>query len=129
MWGFHEDAHEQVYSGNYDGQYEDHQAKFSHEFVAGAAAFEATKLYEDRQRREGVPVEHAFAKEMIAGIVGGEVDKLFETKGLDFLDRERCKREAEQQAMQNYDQHYGQYDQWHPDYSPPFDYNNDRYRY
>lgn len=129
MWGFHEDAHEQVYGGQYDGQYDDHQAKFSHEFVAGAAAFEATKLYEDRQRREGQPVSHAFAKEMLAGIAGGEVDKLFETKGLDFLDREQTRRQAVDTAVQNYDQHYGQYDQWHPDQRPPFDYQDQRYNY
>lgn len=44
------------------------------------------KFYEDRQRKEGKPVSHQFAKEMIAGLVGGEVDKLAETKGLDFIE-------------------------------------------
>lgn len=41
------DAHQQVY-----GQ-EEHEAKFSHELIGGAAAFEGMKLFEDRQRREG----------------------------------------------------------------------------
>jgi hypothetical protein len=43
------DAHQQVYG---DGGY-DNQAKFSHEIVAGGAAFEGMKLFEDHQRKEG----------------------------------------------------------------------------
>jgi len=35
----------------------------------------------------GQPVQHAFAKELLAGFAGAEADRLFETKGLDFLDR------------------------------------------
>lgn len=33
-----------------------------------------------------------------------QVDKLVETKGLDYLDREKAKRHARQQAEQMYDQ-------------------------
>jgi hypothetical protein len=120
MFGFGEDDHQQVYGG-------EHQAKFSHELVAGAASFEAMKLFEDRQRREGKPVSHAFAKEMLAGIAGGEVDKLIETKGLDYLDGERARRDATERAQMNYDQHYGQREEWHPDHPPPFDYNQYNY--
>ena len=83
--------HQEVY-GN--GGYEN-QAKFSHEVIAGGAAFEGMKLFEDHQRNEGKidssrlrkesytdgdslgkPVSHQFAKELLAGFVGGEVDKL-----------------------------------------------------
>lgn len=53
------------------------RSKFSHELVGGAAAFEATRLYEQREAREGKPQNHALAKEIIAGIAGAEVDKLF----------------------------------------------------
>lgn len=42
------DSHQEVYG---DGG---HEAKFSHELVGGAAAFEAMKLFEDKQRREGI---------------------------------------------------------------------------
>lgn len=122
MFGFHEDHHEQVYG-------EKHEGKFSHELLAGAASFEAAKLFEDRQRREGKPVSHKFAKELLAGIAGGEIDKLFETKGLDYLDRDEAKRQAQQQAVNNYDNNYGGQQEWHPESQPPFDYNNDRYRY
>ena len=56
------------------------------------------KLFEDRQRKagkancsslqihcsqslSGKPVSHEFAKELLAGIAGGEADRLAETKG------------------------------------------------
>ncbi|KAL8722174.1 MAG: hypothetical protein Q9181_007547, partial [Wetmoreana brouardii] len=46
--GESQDAHEQVYgSGGYENE-----AKFSHELIGGAAAFEGMKLFEDRQRKE-----------------------------------------------------------------------------
>ena len=52
MFGFDEscDAHQEVYgSGGYENQ-----TKFSHELIAGAAAFEGMKQWEDHQRREGM---------------------------------------------------------------------------
>ncbi|TAQ91254.1 hypothetical protein B7494_g428 [Chlorociboria aeruginascens] len=94
-----------------------HEAKFSHEALAGAASFGAFKIFEDRQRAEGKPVSHQFAKELLVGLVGGEVDKLAETKGEDFIDRERAKHHARENVEQMYDEHYGgqdQYDPWYP---------------
>lgn len=44
----------------------------------------------------GKPVSHAFAKELLAGFVGGEADKLVETKGEDFYDRERVRNQAQE---------------------------------
>lgn len=64
------------------------------------------KAYEDMERREGKPANHAMAKEILAGLVGGEVDKLFETKGLDYLDREKAKRHAIESAHEEYDNRY-----------------------
>ncbi|KDN50863.1 hypothetical protein K437DRAFT_221834, partial [Tilletiaria anomala UBC 951] len=96
-----ESSHNQVYGG------ETHESKFSHELIGGAAGFEAMKAYEDHERREGKPVNHALAKELLAGFAAAEVDKLFETKGLDFLDREKAKYHARQEAEQAYDQQYG----------------------
>lgn len=59
-------------------------------------------------------MSHAFAKELIAGIAGAEVDKLVETKGLDAIDREKAKRHAKQQAEQLYDQQHGGQDDFDP---------------
>ena len=68
---------------------EQHQARFSHELIGGAAAFAGFKAFEDHQRKEGKVVNHAFAKELLVGFAGAEIDKLAETKGEDFFDRER----------------------------------------
>jgi len=46
-------------------------------------------------------------KEILAGIAAAEVDKLFETKGLDFLDREKAKHRAIQQAHHLANEQYG----------------------
>ncbi|KAI0805755.1 hypothetical protein GGR55DRAFT_254600 [Xylaria sp. FL0064] len=110
MFGF--DESRQKRDEIYDGQ--PHESHLSHELIAGGAAFEAMKVFEDRQRSEGKPVNHQFAKEMLVGIAGAEVDKLFETKGLDALDREKAKHQAKRQAEHLYDEQYGQYDQYDP---------------
>lgn len=54
----------------------------------------------------GKPVSHQFAKELLAGFAGAEVDKLAETKGEDWFDREKTKRHAKERAEQMYDEHY-----------------------
>ncbi|RJE17770.1 cipC-like antibiotic response protein [Aspergillus sclerotialis] len=64
------------------------------------------KAWEDHQRKEGKPVKHAFAKEALAGIVGAEVDKLAETKGLDEADKLRAKEHAKKNSEHMYDEHY-----------------------
>jgi hypothetical protein len=62
----------------------------------------------------GKTVNHAFAKELLAGFVGGEVDKLAETKGLDEYDKIEARRHAKQRAENMYDDHYGNQDQYDP---------------
>ena len=39
-------------------------------------------------------------------LAGAEVDKLVETRGLDFVDKERAKRQAQDHAVQAYDEQY-----------------------
>lgn len=110
--------------------------KLSHELIAGAGAFAAFKTFEDHQRNEGKlapfnnypavtnrrtgkPVSHQFAKELLAGFAGAEVDKLAETKGEDFFDKERSKHEAKKKAEAMYDDHYGGQDQYDPQNQAP----------
>ena len=68
-------------------------------------------------------MSHAFAKELLAGFVGGEVDKLAETRGMDEYEREKAHRKAKENAENMYDQHYVQgqnADQYDPNqYSAP----------
>ncbi|CAK4033015.1 Hypothetical predicted protein [Lecanosticta acicola] len=116
MFGFGEarDQYQQSY-GSDDGN----KAELSHEVLAGGASFAAMKMFEDHQRKEGKPVSHQFAKELIAGFAGAEVDKLAETKGADYIDREKAKRQARDNAEQLYDQQYGGNDQFDPDQHRP----------
>lgn len=47
------------------------------------------------------------AKEILAGFAGAEADRLIETKGEDFYDREKFRHHAKQQAEHLYDQRMG----------------------
>ncbi|DBA98932.1 hypothetical protein WJX77_000924 [Trebouxia sp. C0004] len=106
-FGHNEHANEE----NYDQVYnQPHEGSMTHEALGGAAAFAAMRAYEKHQAANGQPPSHQFAKELIAGIAGAEVDKLVETKGLDYVDREKAKRHAKQQAEQIYEQQYGNRD-------------------
>lgn len=51
-------------------------------------------------------MSHAFAKEAIAGLVGAEVDKLAETKGMDEVDKIKAREHAKKNAHEMYDEHY-----------------------
>lgn len=44
----------------------------------------------------GKPESHEKAKEIMAGFAGAFIDREAETKGLDFLDREKAKHHARQ---------------------------------
>lgn len=48
------------------------------------------------------------------GLVGAEVDRLAETKGMDFYDKERAQHKAKENARDLYDSHYGGQDQYDP---------------
>ncbi|KAJ5335547.1 hypothetical protein N7452_007950 [Penicillium brevicompactum] len=74
---------------------EEHDPSFIHELIAGAASYEAAKAYEDHVAENGNPESHAQAKEIMAGFAGAFIDREIETKGLDFIDRERAKRQAQ----------------------------------
>jgi len=82
-----------------------HEAHISHELIGGAAAFEAAKAYEEHVAANGRPDSHAKAKELLAGFAGAFIDREVETRGLDFIDKEKAKRHAKEQyedASQNY---------------------------
>ncbi|KAJ6022222.1 hypothetical protein N7540_007726 [Penicillium herquei] len=117
-WGWEQsdDAHRQVYGREEEPQH--HEAKFSHELIAGAASFAGMKAWEDHQRKEGKTVKHAFAKEALAGLVGAEVDKLVESKGMDEVDKIKAHHHAKQNAEKMYEEHYESRggEEWHQGY-------------
>lgn len=54
----------------------------------------------------GVAENHTMAKDILAGFAGAEADRLVETKGEDFYDREKMKRDAQNNANNYYDRQY-----------------------
>ncbi|KAG1901180.1 uncharacterized protein F5891DRAFT_1277848 [Suillus fuscotomentosus] len=92
----HEDlanAHDQVVNAH-------HQAKLSHELIAAAASYEAMKAYNNHCEKNGKPVSHEKAKELLAGFAGAFIDHMAETKGLDMLDRQKAKHHAKETAYE-----------------------------
>ncbi|KAI5287395.1 hypothetical protein KEM54_006023 [Ascosphaera aggregata] len=102
----HEKDHQEVYNGE---ELEHHHAKFSHSVIAGAASYQAMKAYnEHKAKTEGEGAsKHATAKNIIAGLVGAEIDRLAEGKGRDAWDRHKLKKQAEENANKMYDEKYG----------------------
>jgi hypothetical protein len=98
-----EGAYGQVYGGNA------RHGDVTHEVLAGAAGFEAMRMYEHHREREGIREHHELGKELIAGFAMAEVDKHFDSGRYGHLDREQARLMAQQQAQGLYDQQYGQY--------------------
>ncbi|EIW79547.1 hypothetical protein CONPUDRAFT_58566 [Coniophora puteana RWD-64-598 SS2] len=68
-----------------------HKAALSHELIAAAASYEAAKAYEKHVAENGQPPSHAKAKELFAGFAGAFLDRLVETKGMDYVGAHRDK--------------------------------------
>ncbi|GAA6015292.1 hypothetical protein JCM11491_001001 [Sporobolomyces phaffii] len=102
--GFFHHQSEEAQAYNTVQNEQPHESSWSHELLAGAAAFEAEKAYERHVAQNGKPPNHQLAKELFAGFAAAEADKLIETKGLDFLDREKAQRQARQVAERNFSQ-------------------------
>ncbi|KAJ3055630.1 hypothetical protein HDU99_007524 [Rhizoclosmatium hyalinum] len=99
------DDHSQVYGEN--GQHK--KGNFGHELLAGAAGFEAMRLFEQHEEAQGKVVKHKFFKDLLAGFAAAEAEKLFETHALGSkgIDKEEFKAQAVQNAHANYDKQYG----------------------
>ncbi|GLB33841.1 putative protein of unknown function (DUF3759) [Lyophyllum shimeji] len=83
-----------------------HKAALSHELIAAAASYEAAKAYEEHVAQNGNPPSHAKAKEIFAGFAGAFVDRMVETKGLDYIDKEKAKHHAHEQAAERLSEGY-----------------------
>ncbi|KAG8886778.1 hypothetical protein FRB98_001002 [Tulasnella sp. 332] len=87
-----------------------HKAKLSHQLIAGAAAFEEcprgtlnvvelelgyfAPAYEHHEASNGTKVRFALIKSVVAAAIGAYIDRIVESKGLDWLDKEKAKKEA-----------------------------------
>ncbi|MCJ1353634.1 MAG: hypothetical protein MMC33_003621 [Icmadophila ericetorum] len=115
MGWFGEDSPQANASQQYQDADPNNQASFTHELIAGAASYEAAKAYENHCAANGDPGSHDEAKEIAAGFAGAFVDREAETRGMDWIDRERAKRMASDQCNQAIDQS-GQFDQQNQGY-------------
>jgi len=95
----HQGAHQEV-------ERAPHKAALSHELIAGAAAYEAARAFEHHKAANGEPSSHGHAKELMAGFAGIFIDRIIETKGLDFIDKKKAKHDAEKDLHERYDNHY-----------------------
>ncbi|EPS39970.1 hypothetical protein H072_6257 [Dactylellina haptotyla CBS 200.50] len=119
-WGESYDNYKESFGSG--GEPPRHEGSLGHEVLAGGAGFFAMHELEKRQRDKGEAVNHGFAKELLAGFAAAGVDKLVETKGEDFYDREKLKRDAKRNAENLYDQQYGDQPNFDPNNSQPHDY-------
>jgi len=76
------------------------------ELIAAAASYEAAKAWEKHEANHGKPSSHEKAKELLAGAIGAFVDREVETKGRDWIDKEKVKRDARKQAEEQLANHY-----------------------
>lgn len=90
-WDDASSANDQVYNQENNGSW-------THELIAAAAGYEAMKSYNNYEAENGKPQSNQMLKEVLAGFAAAEVDKLAETKGLDWLDREKAKKMAAEQS-------------------------------
>jgi hypothetical protein len=95
------DAYDDVYGGRRP------RHEVTHELLAGAAGFEAMRMYEHHREREGIPEHHELAKELLAGFVTAEVDKHFEDDRYRHLSRHEARRMAREQADYLWQERYG----------------------
>jgi hypothetical protein len=98
-----QDAYDQVYGDDYP------RHEVTHELLAGAAGFEAMRMYEHHREREGITEHHELGKELLAGFAAGEVEKHFENGYYDHLDQEKATMAAQDQADYLWQQQYGGY--------------------
>jgi hypothetical protein len=97
------EAYDQVYGGGRPHH------EISHELLAGAAGFEAMRLYEHHREREGIVEHHELGKEMLAGFAVAEIEKHFQDDRYGHLSRHEAKRLAREQADYLWQQQYGRY--------------------
>eukprot|EP00271_Cylindrocystis_brebissonii_P000223 TRINITY_DN1026_c0_g1_i1.p1 TRINITY_DN1026_c0_g1~~TRINITY_DN1026_c0_g1_i1.p1 ORF type:complete len:114 (-),score=32.45 TRINITY_DN1026_c0_g1_i1:745-1086(-) len=110
-WGDAEKHNDTVYNSSGE-DLKQHDASFVHELIAGAAGFEALRAYDQHEAANGKPQSYALFKELLAGFAAAEVDKLVETKGMDYIDAQAAKKKAVEQAHSLADEKYGGGDSW-----------------
>ncbi|KAJ7650288.1 hypothetical protein FB45DRAFT_859113 [Roridomyces roridus] len=98
MGFFHHDSDEAQAYNQLEGN-PHHKAEVSHELLAGAASYFAAKELEKHQAQNGKPASHAEAKALLAGFAGAFIDREVESRGLDFIDKQKAKNHAHEKVV------------------------------
>ncbi|KAK6815906.1 Protein of unknown function DUF3759 [Aspergillus parasiticus SU-1] len=77
-----------------------HETEWSDELIGDAAAYQAANKYEEHVAANGKPASQAQAKEILRALAGASVDRIVETKGLDFIDTQKAKYLANKQTVE-----------------------------
>jgi hypothetical protein len=107
MGFFDRDQAQQAYGQVYGDDYP--RPDVTQEMLAGAAGFEAMRMYEHHRENEGITEHHELGKELLAGFATAEVDKHFQNDYYNHLDQDQARYDAQQQADYLWQQQYGQY--------------------
>ncbi|KAI8075938.1 uncharacterized protein B0P05DRAFT_547026 [Gilbertella persicaria] len=102
--GYHEEAYE---SFHVEAPTEEHKSNWTHQALAAAAGFAAMRAFDKKKEEGGEEDQHALAKELLAGLAAASVDHLVETKGLDWADKQKAKKQAEEEARKLYSERTG----------------------
>ncbi|KAG0731911.1 hypothetical protein G6F57_004362 [Rhizopus arrhizus] len=99
---YHEEAYNKI-------ENEEHKAEWTHELLAAAGGFAAMRAYNKKKEEEGANPEndHHVAKNLLAALAAASIDHLAETKGMDWVDRQKAKKHAEEEAQKLYTQQTG----------------------
>ncbi|KAI8142623.1 hypothetical protein BJV82DRAFT_615525 [Fennellomyces sp. T-0311] len=76
------------------------KSHLSYELMAGAAAFAAVKAWENKKEEDGEPMEHAFAKKMVASFAAAQITKMIAERGDDDDDDDEDKKEKKKGLME-----------------------------
>ncbi|KAL0091260.1 hypothetical protein J3Q64DRAFT_1709926 [Phycomyces blakesleeanus] len=103
---YHEEAYNKINA--VETPSEENKAEWTHQLLAAAAGFGAMRAYnKNKAEKEGEEDDHHLAKELLAGLAAAAVDNLAESKGMDWLDREKAKHQAKEEAEKLYSEQTG----------------------
>ncbi|KZT51246.1 hypothetical protein CALCODRAFT_503772 [Calocera cornea HHB12733] len=93
---------------NHQGPMQEQQKSiWTHEAVAAAAGLAAMNAWEAHAKAGGQEPTHEVMKETLAAMAAAEVDRLIETNGLTWIDKERAQHDAIVQAQHYAEEKYG----------------------
>ncbi|OWA51547.1 hypothetical protein BV898_16026 [Hypsibius exemplaris] len=93
------DAYEQVFNSTQSGALPANKSAMTVEVVAAAVGFKAFRMYQHhRTQQAGPPPSWTTLQDLLAEFASTAADKVFEAKGMEFLDKKRVRTLAMEEA-------------------------------